>query len=89
MKTLEDMEGEFCEASNALRAEHKRLGFFPGVKVIAQCMDDPPKNGVIAEYGPLWATVDALMVPVRLDTGGIQPWMVSSLTLLKEAKDAP
>ena len=83
MNHLEILEGKFCEASNALRDEQRRLGFWPGAKVIAQYGDNEPKNGVIAEYGGAWTTVDALSVPVIMEEGFIQPWTVSNLTLSK------
>jgi hypothetical protein len=83
---IERLELDYCEASNALWDYRERLGFIPGARVRAQSrFTKQALEGVIAPYGEQWATVDGMHVPVRLDKGYTQPWMMSQLTIIRNA----
>lgn len=79
---IKELELTYCKAANALSDYRREHGFEPGAQVVAQYRDDPAKNGVIAPYGRAWATTDAMTVPVLLDSGVLQPWNMSDLTLV-------
>ena len=77
---LKRLERNYYKAANALVAYRREHGFEPGTKVIAQFRNEPPISGIIAPYGEAWGSVYHMMVPVLLETGRLQPWMMSDLT---------
>lgn len=80
MNNIEELEENYCVAANALTRYRRENGFEPGARVIARYREEPEKRGVIAEYGEVW-NGHGLNVPVLLDTGILQPWPLSQLTL--------
>ncbi len=79
---IEQLEEEYAKACNALSRYRESHGFEPDVRVRCQFRDEPPKTGTIAPYGDAWGSCSKWCVPVLLDAGYRQPWMMSSLTLI-------
>ena len=83
MTRLDRLTLEYCRVSNILKDYRRSAGFTPNARVRAQFQNETPKLGVIAPYGDHWATVDSISVPVILDDGYCQPWMMQHLTVLE------
>lgn len=79
------LNDDYYRAANNLTDYRHKNGFEPGVRVRAQYRDDPPKFGVIAGYGDAWQCADHYCVPVRLDSGVLQPWPMSDLKIISRA----
>jgi hypothetical protein len=81
-KSLDCLASRYYKAANELREYRRSAGLNPGVRVMC-LFADTQKTGTIAPYGEDWSRVDSMSVPVLLDSGGMQPWSMEHLTILK------
>lgn len=81
---IKELEENYCKAANALTDYRSKHGFEPGTKVMARYREEPEKKGIIAPYGDAWSMVKHISVPVLLDSGVLQPWSMSNLTVIAE-----
>lgn len=86
---IESLEENYAKAANALSDYREKSGFVPGARVRAQYRDEPPKFGVIPPYGEVWRGCEHWSVPVLLDAGYRQPWMMSDLKVIEPAPASP
>ena len=87
MNKIEELEEAYCVAANALTRYRHENGFEPGARVVTRYREEPEKNGVIAEYGEVW-NGSGLHIPVKLDTGILQPWPLSQLRLAAQSSNS-
>lgn len=78
--SLEELENNYIDASNALDAYRVSHGFIPKARVLMLDSEGNESEGVIPFYGLAWRSAGHLFVPV-----GLRLWKMSQLTLVPEA----
>lgn len=81
--SIKELEENYCKAANALTEYRSKHGFEPGIKVMACYRKELEEKGIIASYGDRWRMVDHMSVLVLLDSGVLQPWSMSNLTVIE------
>lgn len=84
-KELEELNEAYCKASNELWEYRRKHGFNPGARVLVK--DKDYFEGVIPSFGTAWSFTNRMCVPVEIQDGKIQNWMMTDLQIIELAPE--